>query len=94
MDDMDFAARSLAHSLRFAAKEGVEVSKPSQTAILTLQSIHPTKFIQGTMLPIPPSVIVTPPGVGFDARDVGKQFLFLKVDQGSKYIFLSGLGES
>ena len=91
MDDMDYAAHRLAQCLRGAAKEGVDNSKPTQTAILTLQSIHPTRFIQGTMLPIPPSFIVTPDGVGFDARDVGKQFLFLKVDKGSKYVFLSAL---
>lgn len=92
MDDMDYAAHRLVQCLRGAAKEGVDNSKPAQTTILTLQSIHPTRFNQGTMLPIPPSFIVTPPGVGFDARDVGKQFLFFKVNQGSNYVFISALG--
>lgn len=91
MEDMDYAAHRLAQCLRGAAKEGVDNSKPTQTTILTLQGIHPARFIQGTMLPIPPSFIVTPSGVGFDARDLGKQFLFLKVDRGSKYVFLSAL---
>ena len=92
MDTLDDAVRLMTQCLRGATKEGVDHSKPAQMVNLTLQSCKPLKFVQGTALSIPNSFLVIPKGVGFDPVDVGKSFLFFKVNQGSKYVFISALG--
>lgn len=80
----------LATLLRETTDEGITASSPAEIVPLSLISVNPDKWQKGVELPIPAQCLIFPKGLGFDAQDVGKTFLFVQMRKdkvGKQYYF-------
>lgn len=84
---------NFARMLRTTAQESVAASSPAEVVELTLTSTNPIQWQKGVRLPLPEGVVIVPKGMGFDPDDVGRIFLFLKAQKGSRFFFLCERGD-
>ncbi len=83
---------TFARLMKQTASNGVDASAPAEVVPLTLTGIKPIKWRKGVELPLPSSCVVLPRGLGFDAADVGKTYLFLQARKGKRFFFMCESG--
>lgn len=75
------------NAIREMISDSMAAASLTEVAELTLTQANPPKW-QRASLPLPDSAVVLPPGIGFDASDVGKLFAFIRTDSGQRFYFL------